>query len=495
MLSNLTMTFNLREWQERDFLLIRKAERAVKVIQENAGKGSDRFAEARQKFIALAQQKSHSSLCAAIQTRIDVRAVTSLLIDSDEFRDAVKVDRNILDSLVKPAEVLSRLSLHQLISAFFIHFDTVAVVPSGLTDWCEFIKSQLAHFENGQNELGIFARSADALFSPYGPSRVVAFAKNADIDFDVALGRLALNGFNESRYLTLARYQYYLDTLKGISVGEDHPVLTELCKAEVVNSPYTPEKQLGHVILETLIDRSEGSLISAAWQGVILAIAGDPRVPKSSLNYQRWWALLGEKRIALMRGWLSRFDLKLFLEILEQSAKDGSVHDMERMFESRKTFMEGLLEQGLITDSRLILSKHAESYLARHFDKNELPEYARTSSQQTSMIYLNIAGRLHMIEGSHSFKLKLFDQLPTVPNLSREVTSIFDDRDFRAIMTTRYLREYGNRDGFVDLTHDIHLNWQYRAAQFLRTFGVSVDISKLISRERYREYKEKFGAM
>src|SRR5690606_913390 len=136
---------------------------------------------------------------------------------------------------------------------------------------------------------------------------------------------------------------------------------------------------------EILIDRSAGRPISQSWQSAILSIAGDPRVPKTSRNFQRWWVLLGEKRIGLMRGWLSRLDLKLFLKLLEQSAKDGSVSDMERMFESRRLFMEGLVEQGLVTNSRLFLSAHAEAYLKSNFNKDELPEYARVLSPQTSM--------------------------------------------------------------------------------------------------------------
>src|SRR5690554_8060104 len=98
---------------------------------------------------------------------------------------------------------------------------------------------------------------------------------------------------------------------------------------------------LGHAALEILIDRAASGLVSQAWQNTILTIAGDSRVPRTSSDYQRWWPILGEDRQAVVRGWFSRFDLRLFVEVLEQSASGET--DIERMFRPRKKSMEGLL--------------------------------------------------------------------------------------------------------------------------------------------------------
>src|SRR5690606_34171355 len=119
------------------------------------------------------------------------------------------------------------------------------------------------------------------------------------------------------------------------------------------------------------------------------------------------------------------------------------------------------------------------------------PEYARVLSPQTSMIYLNIADKVHMIEGSHSFKLKLLDSLPSRPLLLSYEAVQFEDFELRNI--TWYERKASNQDGIRDLTHDVHLNGQHKAIQFLTKMGVSVDASKMISPKRYREFKEKFG--
>lgn len=488
------LEINLPHWEEHQFQHIRKAEQKLTSVKRKAGIGSDEFKNACRRLLEVVLGGQGQTLPDQIKSAIDVRAFTFLLSSSDEFANKVKLSRVLLDHLLSVRSPLSRLTLTQLIRAFLVRFDQVAD-NTAIEDWSEFIKYQLGQIDSGRgsSELKSQAKYKDIIFSPYGPSRAVKFARREEIDFDGMLVRFALTGFADGRFLTLCRYQYYLETLKSLPVGEEHPVLAEICKPEVANSPYTPDKQLGHVLLEVLIDRSEGTPISQSWQSTVLTIAGDPRVPKSSPNYQQWWALLGEKRISLMRGWLSRFDLTLFLKVLEQSAKDGRNSDMERMFESRKVFMEGLLKLGLVVESRLFLSGDAESYLRRHFDRKELPEYARVSSQQTSMIYLNLSGKVHMLEGSHSFKLKLFDRLPASAQLSDYGIKVVGDSDLRSSIVYQYGYEFGDSDGYRDLTHDVHLNWQHKAISFLNKNGVSVEPGELISQNRYREYKYKFG--
>jgi hypothetical protein len=486
--------FQLREWEERDFQPIRDNEQKIKAIARKAGKGSDHFLNACRKQRKAAMTGHGENIETHFNKPVDVRAFTYLLASSDEFTQRVKLTRKLLDELLKVRSPLSRLTLMQLIRAFLLQFDRI-VDEAGLADWCEFIKFQLANVRMSGNasELQKYAQHKELIFSPAGPSELVKYAQQAGIDFDGILKKFSLTGFSDGRFLNLCRYQYYLETLRKIKIGEEHPVLIEVCNPDVVGSGYGEDKQLGHAILEILIDRSAGKLISEAWQNTILTIAGDPRVPKSNANYQRWWALLGEERIALMRGWLSRFDLTLFLKALEQSAKDQGIASMERMFGSRKIFMEGLLEAGIVTDSRLFLSRNAEAYLKRHFDKKELPDYARVSSSETSMIYLNLSGKAHMIEGSHDFELKLFDWIPSKARFTDYRIQKFEDKEFRRALVRQYSRECGSDSGILAVTHDKYLNWQHKAINFLVNKGIIIETVKLIPKNRYREYKEKFG--
>lgn len=488
------ITFNLPDWKDSDFKLIKEAEKKVKLIGRKAGTGSDTFEKACLKLLNIVLKGHSEQLVSNINNTVDVRAFTFLLGASDEFVRHVSLTRAHLDVLAIHRNPISKLSLLQLIRAYFVRYDTIANTQV-LADWRAFINLQLnqLHLSDAPSDLASYINHASVLFSASGPSDVVAFAKNRHSDLDGVLQKLGLNGFSNGRFITLCRYQYYLETLKTLPVGAEHDILHEIVKKDVINAPFEAGHLLGHAILKILIDRSAGTVISPAWQSTILTIAGDPRVPTSNLNYQKWWALLGEQRIALMRGWLSRFDLALFLKVLEQSARDGNIDDMERMFEPRKQFMEGLLEQGLVSHSRLFLSRHAERYLQRSFKQEELPEYALVDSAETSMIYLNLAGKVHMIEGSHSFTLKLLDKLPGRFNLLDYNKRSYFDSEFRTKIALIYHKEFRNSYGIEELRHDVHLNWQHKAIQFLDEQGISVSAYELIGAARYREYKSKFG--
>ena len=489
-----SMAFELPQWQDRQFAGMVAATQKLAVIGKNAGRGSDRFQNACRRLLDAALKSKPGSYLADIREPIDARACTFLLSGSREFAERVVVSRALLDQLSVVRTPMSRLTLSQLIRAFFVHFDKIAE-EDDLEDWCQFLQFNLARFDTtkGSSELKTYAKEAQTLFSRLGPQKVVQYASSKDIDFDEAVKHFGLTGYADGRYLTLCRYQYYLKTLREIPVGAKHPILSEICKSDVANAPYSDKKLLGHAILELLIDRTGNEPVSQDWQSAILTIAGDPRVPKSHQNYQKWWALLGEQRVARMRGWLSRFDLKLFLKILEQSAKDANNADMDRMFVSRKIFMEGLLDQGLVVDSRLILSTDAVWYLKRNYDEKELPDFARVESTKTSMIYLNIANRVHMLEGSHSFRLKLMDKMPSDVRLDDYGTRTFRDRDLRTGIGLRYVKEYGDSSGILELTHDVHLNWQHHAIGFFKTRQVNVAAAKVIAKNHYRLYKEKFG--
>ena len=489
------LRIELPEWKPQDFRSIKLSTKEIAKVGSGAGKGSDRFVIARNRLNEASKVGDTSYLLTQIYDAIDARAFADLLCNDNEFAENVAITRELLDQLSALRSPMSRLALTQLIRAFFIHYDLVAE-KGDLNDWCHFLKLQLNIYsgKSGASELRTYARHADLLFQVDASRYVVQQAVDEEIDFDTLIQRFGLTGYSDGRYLTLCRYQYYLQTLNDIPVGENHPVLSEVCNEDVVNSPYSDGKLLGHAILETLIDRADPQSISKSWQSTILNIAGDPRVPRTHRNYQQWWELLGPNRIAKMRGWLSRLDLKVFLKILEQSAKDGSNTDMERMFVSRKAFMGGLLKQGHVTESRLFLSDEAVRYVNRHYKPDELPSFARVSSSKTSMIYLNISGKVHMIEGSHSFKLKLMDQLPVTSNVTDYGVSRFRDSDFRNSIVYKYNREFSGRDGMLELTHDVHLNWQHRAIEYLRGKRLQIKVGNMIDKSRLREYKRKYGS-
>jgi hypothetical protein len=489
-----SLNFELPPWPDDAFKTFNVYERRFKSVAEKAGSGSDKFKQSCYKIKSAFENIASLNFNDVFAERIDIRAFTYLLTNDQSFSENLLIDREILDALLVGGASLTKSSLLRLINAYLASFDELTNAE-GLVYWSLFIQKQLSEYESkpNTNQLTRYAKNKTWIFSENGPRNLSQRAQNAKVDLDSFIKSLGIKGIVNSRFLTLARYQYYLKQLETMNVGEDHKLLSELVKKDVFSARFDGGLSLGHEIITIMIDRSEGHQLSDSWQRVILSIAGDPRVPKSSEKYKRWWVILGEKRIALMRGWLSRFDLSLFLKVLEQSAKDGRNDDMERMFTPRKAFIEGLEKTGVISESRLFLSRYAERYLKKHYRKDELPNYARVTSQDTSMIYLNIENKVHMIEGSHSFTLKLMQRLPAKCSVTDYRIKEISNDSLRTMVAYQYRKEFNTEKGLIELRHDPHLNWQHNAIVFFRNAGIKLNFSNLIAQKELRNYKNKFG--
>ncbi|OOH85484.1 hypothetical protein BMT54_11715 [Pasteurellaceae bacterium 15-036681] len=486
------LKINLREWQNNDFCKIKESTEKLAHLAGKAGQSSDIFKNTCDRLLITARNKN--SLTSEINSALDIRAFTFLLANSEEFIKLIVIDKRLLNRLLKIRTPISKLSLTQLISGFFKFYNKISVTNSQLL--CSFIKEQLyLQTQSSRNQLNALVRyseNAELLFDKVGHLKLVEYAKLKHKDLDYVINDFGLQGFKNGLFLTLSQNAYYIETLKTIPVGSaKNPIIKEIKKESVYESQYDEKYLLGHKIIEILIDRSknEQGEISQDWQDIILSIAGDPRVV--GFQYQRWWRLLGEHRIQLMRNWLSRYDLKLFLTILEQSAKENNNYDMERMFAPRKAFMEGLLENKMIIGSRLFLTTEAAIYLYRHYQQEQLPAFARISGH-ASVIYLELNCGLHIVEGTHSFKIKIMNKLPESAEINHYEKRNYDANILGSGLETLYYREYKDQ-GFTAETHDNYFNWQNRILKILKYNGSKLDYSKMFTSTDYKNYKNKFG--
>ena len=487
-LSELTLNFDLREWTERDFKGFKKATRLLDQLGKNVGITEDRFKALCKQFKELASSGKRSEPINTIKRSTDVRVVSTLWLEDETFRRGFPIYEELLNKFLLGRKRLSLLALMSLLELYFKEFDQLTLQKDDLE---KFLKNELAKITNKDSELSRLARYRYKILSTNGPKWMVKEAKTKGIDLANIYQEFGLQAFGQGRYMQLARTHYYLETLKAIEPSEtDNPILVELERPDVYNAPYSETRRIGHEVLSILIDRVSGNNVPEHWRSLVLAIAGDPRVASSSDKFQIWWSLLEEKQVRKVRGWLSKFDLKLFLEALKESAKDANASQIERMFTDRKNFMEGLDSQELILESRLFLSRTAEAYILRHYKKSELPTYALSGSSQTSVIYLNVNG-VHMVEGSHSFTLKLMDKLPIKTNILNYSQVRFSDADFRTNISYDYYREFNNF-GVEEIRHD-KLIWQNKAINFLDEHGVNVNVEDVLSNELYKQYKRRFG--
>lgn len=489
------LQFNIREWEPVDFRSFELMGKKLKPLANGGGANSDAFKDACRRLLRLSIEVGQQGVVQGIHKPMDARAAAFLLANSNDFVKKVEVTSSLLDAIEAVRPVVGRQTLLLLSNTFFSHFDHLKGDKTAL---CEFLKRHFSRFSTSseRSDFTLLSRNRKVLFDSSGPVQVVNWAQDQECDLDLAFSKLGLNLYGQGRYADLCRYRYYLETLKSMPVGEDADLLVELSKRVVFEAPAKEGQLLGHDIVAIMIDRSiKAGELSDAWQRVILTIAGDPRVPRSSSKFQRWWALLGEDRIAQVRGWLSKFDLNLFLKVLEDYGHSAGEASLQRMFPARKKFLEGLIEQGLVSQSRLFINKHAEHYLKTHYEKDELPEYARVKdSLRRSMIYLQV-GDLHMIEGSHNVTLWIFPRLPEWASVLDYGTTDFLPSELGTHIQLHYHKEFGERaTPPASIRHaPQNYSWQHQAIKYLQGRGVKLQLDKLFIPSDYKQYKRHYG--
>ncbi len=426
-----------------------------------------------------------------IKTAIDIRVFLALANQGGEVQQAIQFSPKLLDAFAQVRSPLSRLSLLRLIEFYFKRFDKSS---NDLSYLCRFLCQQVMELEalrskKNESDLSRYAKYANHIFSVDAPLNIVKASQKSKQDFEQTLNTMGIAAYKNGRLLKVSQTIYYLENLKKIPVGSNAPLLNELIKPEVCNVRYENGCLIGHKVLEILIDRTmqESNDLSEIWQHTILEIAGDPRIT-SETDYTKWWKPLGQARVAQMRTWLSRYDLKLFLTLLEQNAKDSGKTDMERMFAERKKMLEMLFDHNLIRHSRLFFTADAVNYLRRHYvGKDHLDSYADVSGGDNSIIYLQLTNGWHLIEGTHNFKVRYMDQLPPNSRIANYNKRSFERNEFVSGLEDRYQKAF-NKPLF-STAHDAHGKWQFKLKAWLGYTGIELFTND------YRQYRQQYGAL
>ena len=335
----------------------------------------------------------------------DIRFLTSLFREDDDVLDAVTFDRTLIRLIDRVASPLTASLLRQLTVLVFERYDRIdghELLASYLYDQYGSSASRLARFR----DLAIYQKNRFALFVT-GPEALVQLTTDRDDSLQQVADAWCVPRGPRAEYFRRATLLHYLETLRQLPLTRGHRVMDEILKGDVRDTPMADGRLLGHDAVAIMINRvlKEKAALSDTWRDFILAVCGDPRVPKSSRPFTKWWGRFEPAQVKAMRRWLSKLDLRLFLKVLEQIADTSGDTDMKRMFPARRKFLEGLFDQDLIHHSRLILSAEAERRLKKTFSREDLPEYARVKNGNTCMIYLDL-GSAHLVEGTHSVPLR-----------------------------------------------------------------------------------------
>lgn len=456
-----------------------KLSQGLKEIGQKAGQGSEKFKVASEQIMQCLNQGG--DICTELTNPIKIRAF-AIAILGNSFVSTLSF-KEILTQVNKVIAKPSTLLIGNLCQFYLKYYDRII-------GWDYLRQWLVTAFKYRSGRIDNNLQGGVASLIEFGPSWLVEQAQSSKRDFDNIVIHYGLNYYAEGRYMEVAKNKYFVEQLKIIPLNAFHPILIEIQKKDTYESQYDRESLLGHKVLNILISRAPVVNICKEWFDTVLTIAGDPRVPISNLSYSKWWSQLEPGLERKARGWFSKLDFKLFLEALKGHANTCQNDELKRMFPSREIFLKGLEEAGLVVDTRLYLSNSAERYILGTYKKSELPTYSKVNGDR-SMIYINLGNKVHLVEGSHSCKLWIYEKLHSsavVFDYNKSNVSYED-------LTSDLNRKMGlfGCGAFGSLTHDIHLNWQHKAIDGFKLCGIFIEPNKLLTQNDYRNYRYKFG--
>lgn len=448
----------------------------LKKLGEKAGTGTRKFDNAVSRIRSAIQDGE--DLTDFLLKPIDVRAL-GVLLQSD-LQEDIFLNGAVFERINELKPNPSHLFIQNLYQHYLFWYDQLDN-PISVAQW----------LKGAMQYKGLLKGYHEYILSDNGPIWIANQCIKNKREFNNGLYAWELENYASGRFLKVAKQIYFVEQLKKIPVNQDHPLLLELQNKRTFDARYDEHYLLGHKILQILIGRAPKSGIDDSWLNVIMAIAGDPRVPTTHPKFQKWWQIIDPSLNQKVRGWLSRFDLRLFLEALENYSFGFGRGDLKRMFPSRKCFLEGLLNKGLITETRLYLSSGAARYLQNNYKREHLPHFSRVTTGDRSIIHVQM-GDSHLIEGSHSCYLWIYPRLdssaivfnPNQTNVSySSLTQGLSDK--MAIKGT---------PSRANITHNpASFSWQRKAIEYLKSIRINISAKDVLSQADYQAYIRRYG--
>jgi hypothetical protein len=448
----------------------------LKKITKCAGMENDKFKQSWKKINDAANQ--HIKIEKVLKNKIDIRVLGFAL--ASDIKKNIQITPSLLAKIDQITTMPSSIFIEYLFQYYlseYNHIHNLVVV----SQWLKTARKK---------------RKLNKWYDPHlistsGPKWVADQAIFNKKDFDQVIVELQLNKFQSGQYMELAQRIYYVEQLKAIPLNQPHELLIEVQKREVYNSPFNDADLIGHQVLNILIERAPSENINESWLNVIMAIAGDPRIPLSHPKYIKWWNNIPDNLISKVKGWLSGLDLKLFLEALENFSNESFDPEMKRMYPSRKRFLEGLHDKKLIQNTRLYMSRKMSSYLKKNYKAEHLPNFSTIKDGDKSIIYVDL-GSAHLVEGSHICYLWLYKSLDPSATIFNYTKT---QETYSGLTSGLNSKMWDKSCGSVEnITHNpINYSWQRKAVGTLVDLSVPITMKDVLTDKDYSAYVRIFG--
>ena len=160
----------------------------------------------------------------------------------------------------------------------------------------------------------------------------------------------------------------------------------------------------------------------------IIPFGCDPRYRRAAVESTKWWGWATDSELKLARQGVTGLTLRFFIDFLKSSLKGTLKEDQ---FALRSSFLMALLDSGKILDSRLVLNRSAFNGLPSKYRQSLYVAQLVGSSDLTSMICLKCANDVYIIEGTHSFGLRMFHKNFPVWGFWENPGGRYNDKELR----------------------------------------------------------------
>lgn len=459
------------------------------------GKRTNKFL----KFISILDQcyKSGKSILEIMDSIRFLRPLFFLWTDSSNRKYYIKKQGPTLSVLNRfsalinttPKQCLSTLAIRELLQVFYKNYITIGAFRDNFSN---FIIEQLEKKEKVRitRKLKFIKLNSSKLFSSSAHIWLAELSDKSKFSIDVISDEYEIS--YKSELYNCAVSQIYISRLKKLTPNQNDPVLQDIVKENIYNSSYIDDNELfntditlGHKAIEILIDIIEqnNSRIEELWKNTIIDIAGDPRISRNNENYRLWWSLIDSHKRNLLISWLSKFDMALFLRLIEEFSEGKD--DIERMFPKRKRLLDYIFNNNFIAYTRLFLGTRAIEFINKSYENHKI-FYTPVNNDRDAVIFFYKVKNAYIVEGTHNFAMRIFDRIPEKSKLN-DYSEFVTKQDFYNL-DKLYLNEFGN--DIDKIIHHAGGKWIMKFVDILKNkYHVNINEDELLTEEEFLEYQ------
>jgi hypothetical protein len=261
---------------------------------------------------------------------------------------------------------------------------------------------------------------------------------------------------SDGRFAECLRQVFLLNAVRDCPLGEEIPALAEI---ESLKSERASLAQpMGAAALQIMVQRvanEGGRKWSGDWSKWITKLGCDPRHGRATAEGAKWWGWATDDELRLAQQGTTGLTLRFFIDFLRKSLQGT---DKEPQFKLRACFLMELFESGKIQSARLALNWSAYQHLDKKYRDVWSVAHLSATTDDTSMICLKCVDDIFVIEGTHSFGLRMFHQHFPIRDFWENPKQRYQDQELRITPV----------DCPVFLPHDHGGRWVRKFFGFLR---------------------------